>query len=255
MAQYQSSPNSDGDYTADIYSEVQPQRLPGLSPQQAAYLENLRHAEQVTPKEDSFLGDFSFDAEDINFAAQNPREKVFVFLRAHLFTNIGWVTRSVLAAILPLAAIAFAQAISFDVRQVGIVTDLLGRQLYDRVLILVLINYYALIITNSLRHFINWYYNIYIVTNERAIDYRFKVFVSYDIAEARIQNIEDVKEKSVGLLPSLFRYGDVILQTAAARSRIDFTSVPRPSDVRDIITDIASFAKRIYGYNRRERTA
>ena len=44
----------------------------------------------------------------------------------------------------------------------------------------------------------------------------------------------------------------MFLQTAATQSKIDFLSVPKPSQVRDIISDIASFARRVYGSGREE---
>jgi hypothetical protein len=222
--------------------------LPMMTPQQAAYMATLQHAEEVIKsKESGALGSYKFKPDQVRFSTQNPREQVFVLLRAHAITNIGWVFRTVVWMLMPFIVIIALDFLNLDFSSILGLRTLNSELSLNRVAIVILISYYSLLLTSAITNFINWYYNLYLVTNERIIDYNFQALISYEIVEARLENIEDVKEKSVGFLPSLWGYGDIFVQTAGKDTVFDFISVPQPSRVRDIIADLASFSKRVYG--------
>src|SRR5690606_17376971 len=105
-------------------------------------------------------------------------------------------------------------------------------------IILSLIIYYSVVYTNILRHLVDWYFNLYIVTNERVVDYQFRTFASRHVSESDLDSVEDVKESSIGVIPSFFNYGDVSIYSAADKNVIVFHSVPRPTYVRDKIDDL-----------------
>jgi hypothetical protein len=46
-----------------------------------------------------------------------------------------------------------------------------------------------------------------------------------------------------GALPTVFRYGDVFVQTAAEKERFDFREVPEPDAVRDMIIKLVEESK------------
>lgn len=207
----------------------------------------LQHAKNlVQRKERGFLGGYHFNAPEIRFANQNPKEQVFIMLRAHPITNLGWIVRLVVWMLLPLIVGAFLAFVRIDLNDIPLYSQL-SRQVSVQTLgILIAITYYAGLVTSGLISFLDWYYNLYLVTNERIVDFNYKPLVSYEIVEAKLENIENVKEKSVGFIPSLFGYGDIIAQTAGQNVILDFLSVPKPTRVRDIIADLSSFAKRVY---------
>ena len=150
-----------------------PMNLPGMTPQQAAYIANLKHAQQIVHKKSGLLGGYSFDARDIKFAAQNPRERVFVFLRAHPITNVGWLFRSAVSLVIPLFLFGFFSAFPLDVSGIPLLNDFVLTDTFPRAVLISTIGYYSLMFTGIMRNFLNWYYNIYMVTNERVIDYNF----------------------------------------------------------------------------------
>jgi hypothetical protein len=110
-------------------------------------------------------------------------------------------------------------------------------------LIVVLVVYYSILITYLLFNFTDWYYDIFLVTNERIINIEFSPLKRHRISEARLRNIEDVSETVIGLFPSLFNYGDVKVQTAGRHDLFVFRGVPDPAWFRDVIMDLSKFSR------------
>lgn len=86
--------------------------------------------------------------------------------------------------------------------------------------------------------FVKWFYNVNIITDQRVIDLDFTTLVSHTMSEARLEKIEDVTHKQLGVLGSLFDIGTVYVQTAGSTAEIEFDNIPRPRDVQDILYDL-----------------
>ena len=94
-----------------------------------------------------------------------------------------------------------------------------------------------------LARFIDWYFDIYLVTSERIIHSEFQILKGKTLSEAPLKNIQDVQQKIIGFFPSMFNYGDVIVQTAAEKGKFDFKSVPDPTWFMNVISDLAKLAE------------
>ena len=66
----------------------------------------------------------------------------------------------------------------------------------------------------------------------------FYSFLYRKVSDAPLRNIEDITYDVKGYMAALFNYGDVTIQTAAERREFDFASVPNPSRVADILSDL-----------------
>jgi hypothetical protein len=134
-------------------------------------------------------------------------------------TNTGWVLSLVFYAAIPWIIGFIASLFSIDI--VG--------AFGSKMITLILFFYYSGLFTLFLKNFTFWFYNLYLVTNERIVDYDYKPFVSRGASEIALENIEDVSEKSIGFIPSMFDYGDVDIYSAAEKSAIIFAQVPKPT--------------------------
>jgi hypothetical protein len=168
--------------------------------------------------------------ENLEFETQNPNEQVYIMLRRHIITNFGWIVMSVFMLLLPLIVSAVLSMANIDLYQA-----LPVKQSYVVGAVLL---WYLFTITRSFMKFLDWYFNIYVVTNERVLDFDFSPFAYHKISEAGLESIEDATQENIGFFPMLFNYGDVYVQTAAQRREFDFTSVPKPAWVRDKIMDL-----------------
>ena len=181
----------------------------------------------------SGIGGLEFRPRNVKFATQNKGEKVFILLRRHFITNFSWILSNSVYLAIPVVLYFILNFLNLNLR------DFFS----FRALVLIVVVYYALVVTNILRNFVDWYFNIYIVTDERVIDYDFQPFVSRDITELNLQDIEDIREADVGVLESFFNYGNVSVYTAADQSVITFHFIPNPQLVRDKISDLAKIVK------------
>jgi len=103
-----------------------------------------------------------------------------------------------------------------------------------------LLLWYLMTFAFGLERFLNWYFNVYIVTDRRIVDIDFNGLLYKNISECSHDRVQDVTYKTGGLLQTLFDFGDVYIQTAAEQREFEFRSIPQPGHVHDIVTDLAA---------------
>jgi hypothetical protein len=212
---------------------VQPPQ-PVLSPKQWERALKVQRMTQILPEHvGSGMGGLELRPRNVHFETQNKGEKVFILLRRHFITNIGWIISNVFYLTLPFLLYLILQIFQQNIFEL----------FSAKFTTLLLLTFYTLVATNILRHFVDWYFNIYIVTDERVINYAFKPFVSRDITELTLEDIEDIREENVGVLASFFNFGNVSVFTAADQSVITFYYIPSPMLVRDKISDLSKIVK------------
>ena len=88
--------------------------------------------------------------------------------------------------------------------------------------------------------FLSWYFDVYIITNQRVIDIDFYNLLSKKFSEAELSRIQDVTTEFSGISQTVFNYGNVLIQTAAEINEIIFNKVPNPEKVVKIIQELTS---------------
>lgn len=91
---------------------------------------------------------------------------------------------------------------------------------------------------------LDFYFDIDIVTNRRVVDVNQNGLFSREISELSLEDVEDVSVHYQGILPTLFNYGDILIQTAGTQSNFMFHNIRSPRDVASIIVDLSEQAKR-----------
>jgi hypothetical protein len=86
--------------------------------------------------------------------------------------------------------------------------------------------------------FLIWFFNVYIITDERVIDVDFTSMISHDVSSAKIENIEDVTASTAGPLAAVFDYGTILIQTAGEKTVFEFGNVPQPSKVTKLLNEL-----------------
>jgi hypothetical protein len=157
------------------------------------------------------------------FDSQLRDEKVLLLLRRHPVTQIPWILTAIVMIFLPFL-IAFAFPF----------LNLLPAQ-YQFAGTL---GWYALVFSFILESFLMWFFNAYIITDERVIDVDFTSLIYKNISAAKIDNIEDITATTGGALRSLFDYGTIKIQTAAATTEFEFEDVPHPGKVASLINEL-----------------
>lgn len=83
--------------------------------------------------------------------------------------------------------------------------------------------------------FIDYYLDVWIVTDCRIVNIEQKGLFRREISELRLDNVQDLTTEITGMIPTFFDFGDLYVQTAGKRERFLFKSIPHPERVRDVI--------------------
>jgi len=175
--------------------------------------------ENITLKNDHSFKSFP---KGLKFHGQEQEEQVILVIRSHWIVYLPQVLLAILVLILPW----ILAAISADIFKSAVI-------------------FLALLITSLLiaasilvSTIIKWYYNVDMITDQRVVDLDFPNVMAHTMTEAQLEHIEDVTQKQLGLLGSIFDVGTVYVQTAGSNQNIEFTNIPRPRDVQEILSDL-----------------
>lgn len=154
----------------------------------------------------------------MHFESQGEEEEVVLLLRRHIVTNLPWLAAGFIMFIAPaiiFPLLSFFNPIDLPFRFQFVFT----------------VFWYVLTFGTTLMGFLNWYFNVYIVTNERIVDVDFIHLLYRQISSTRIVRIQDVTYKVGGVIRAIFDYGDVFIQTAGTEKNFEFDAVPHPEMV------------------------
>lgn len=163
----------------------------------------------------SFLSAFSAFPQDVHFSGQDSDEKVILLLRAHLATTTVWVAATITALLLPIVTIPVLSALNLTGFGVG------------AGLVFILF-WYLGVFTYSFLNFLYWYFNVYVLSNERVVDVDWYSIIYRRVSSAPLSKIQDVTFVQAGVFAGMFNYGDVHIQTAGEEANFEFLSVPHP---------------------------
>ncbi|OGM14931.1 hypothetical protein A3A76_02265 [Candidatus Woesebacteria bacterium RIFCSPLOWO2_01_FULL_39_23] len=165
---------------------------------------------------------FNYYPKNVNFINKDPEEKVILFLRRHPVTNLSWVVLTFVLIIAPsfLTVMPFFDALPLKA---------------GTLLILI---WYLMTLTYAFQKFLDWFFSVNIVTDERIFDVDFYNLVYRKMTDANIDQIQDVTVQIGGGIRTIFNYGDVLIQTAAEIPEIEFESVPQPDKVSKILREL-----------------
>jgi hypothetical protein len=85
---------------------------------------------------------------------------------------------------------------------------------------------------------IDYYFDVWIVTNERIVNIEQKGLFSRGISELELENIQDITVEVLGIIPTFLNYGNLYVQTAAEKERFIFKHVPDPYAIKDLIMNL-----------------
>ena len=146
-------------------------------------------------------------------------EHIILFLRRHFITNFPWIALTIFLLLLPL--------LGMYLLSLGYTITLLPSPFITAIVGV----YYLFVLTNAFLRFLNWYYNITLITPKRVLDIEMADLLDRKIAAAQMSHVQDITYEQAGAIRSLFDYGDVLIQTAGTVDNFHVESVPSPEIV------------------------
>lgn len=85
---------------------------------------------------------------------------------------------------------------------------------------------------------IDYYFDVWIITTKRIVNIEQRGLFSREVSEVELNKIQDVSAEVLGIIPTVFDYGNVLIQTAAEKEKFLFVKVPHPYKLKDVIMNL-----------------
>lgn len=154
-----------------------------------------------------------------DFEERDSDEKIILVARPHWFTNVSWILTALFLIFVPslLKFVPVIGDIPAKFQMIGIFT------------------WYLITFAFSFEKFLSWYFDVYIITDERIIDIEFNNLLNKKFSEAKLSMIQDITSRVTGVAQTMFNYGTVYIQTAAEIPEIGFEMVPNPEKIIKVL--------------------
>ena len=166
-----------------------------------------------------------------NFENQESDEETILIIRRDFATNIPWIVGTILLALLPFLLLPLLS--NYLSVQISFLSQSLALALF-----------YLMLFSFLLVRFVLWYFNIGIITNKRVRDVDIHGLLYKQVSEARLDFIQDFSYSQIGVVRSIFNYGDVSIQTAGSEPNIEFDRAPNPARIVEIIGELIGIEKK-----------
>ena len=168
---------------------------------------------------------------------QKPYEEIEFLLRRHPLTFVSTAAIFILLAIIPVV---------FYFLTSNLFPDLLKNTNLYALLVLFGSIYYLSIYLFFYSQFVDFYLDLWVVTNDRIIDMDQSGLFSRTISECDLYRIQDVTVEVKGMFATFFHYGNVFIKTASANTHIVFYYVPNPNQVREALIQLAEQDRKFH---------
>lgn len=158
-----------------------------------------------------------------NLIHKKPDEHVVFQLRRHPVIFIVDVLLILVLAVVPLGLYPVI---------VGTLPNLATSQFFLPTAVLIGSSYYLLLWLFFFVNFVDFYLDLWIVTNDRVLNIEQRGLFSRTVSELDLSQVQDVTSEQHGIFAWVFGYGKVYIQTAAERERFIFEQVPNPEEIR-----------------------
>lgn len=160
-----------------------------------------------------------------------PDEKVIRIIHRDVFIALKRVGLFVLLLALPAIVLLMINDILPSADDFGIVTIIMLLSLSVYLLFIWLLFFFSII---------DYFLDIWIITDKRIIDIQQNGFFSRAISEQMVAKIQDISSDTHGFLPTVWKYGNLTVQTAAQTNKFYFEEISNPEEVRDLLIRLAA---------------
>ncbi len=153
-------------------------------------------------------------------------EKIIKILHRDIFVALRRIGLFILLALLPVGLLFVGNILFADIAQYQITMIIVSLALSAYFLFIWLLLFFSMI---------DYLLDIWVITDRRIIDVQQNGFFSRKIAEQMLSKIQDITSDTSGFWPTIWKYGDLTVQTAAEQNKFYFEEIPDPEYVRDLL--------------------
>lgn len=153
-------------------------------------------------------------------------EKILVYVRRHWFVMVQNGILFLFFMVLPFGLYFLIPQNFFD---------LIQGTVWQGIITMFFAVFYLCMWLFFFASLVDYYLDVWVVTNERIIDVQQVSLFKHVVAEQRIIRVQDVTSVVKGIIPTFLNYGNVSIQTAGEVERFIFQQVPNPEKIRNTV--------------------
>ncbi|MFA5947225.1 MAG: PH domain-containing protein [Patescibacteria group bacterium] len=163
-----------------------------------------------------------------------PEEKTVLMLRRHWIDVVRMFFFSAMLLVIPVTILIF-----FSITQ----TDVFADPLWGPLASVLFLGYFFMVFMLSVTEMTDYWLDVWIVTTERVINTEQLGLFNRVVSELHLRQIQDITSEMKGVLETFLTFGDVYIQTAAAKDRFQFKNIDNPDDIKVKITGMVEICK------------
>lgn len=167
------------------------------------------------------------------FPGKEEKEKIIYILRRHWLIEFWIFIRYLFLAAIPVAIYFYAQHFFPEWQNYN--------QIYALVVLAVSI-YYLNILLFFFQSWIDYYLDVWIITNLKIVSIDQRRLFSRHISRMSFNRLQDATSETKGFLATIFKFGNVHIQSAGAKERFVLKQIPNPDEVTK---DLISFSHQL----------
>ncbi len=161
---------------------------------------------------------------------QKPYERVEFLLRRHPITFLPQIGMVLVLALIPFGLFMLVNSLF---------PALFAGEVLAPLLVLAASVYYLALLVFFFTHFIEFYLDILIITNDRVIDVEQHGLFSRTTSELDLFRIQDATADVHGFFATFFNYGTISIKTASVNLNITGVDIRHPDRVREELIRLA----------------
>jgi len=168
----------------------------------------------------------------LRFQGQRKSEEVLLVIHRHWFNLLAH-----LFIVVVLSVLLIGSLLSMPL----VFSKLLSPE-YTRVFLFLENTLFLFIWIYGFLVWIDYYFDVWIVTNERIVNIEQKGLFVRQTSELNFPRVQDVTSTVEGFIPTILNFGDVYVQTAGEKERFTFRQVPDPLHIKDVVMRLTKSA-------------
>ncbi len=168
---------------------------------------------------------------------QKPYERIEYLLRRHALTFIPKILTFLVLMAMPIGLYFLIT---------NLYPTIFETEKYFTLAVLFASIYYLSIYLFAYGTFIDFYLDIWVVTNDRIVNMEQKGLLATKVTELDLYRIQDVTVDVRGLFQTLINYGDLIVKTASSNTHIIFRRIPNPNELRQTLIALAEEDRKFH---------
>ena len=169
-----------------------------------------------------------------HFPNQKPNEQILLFYRRHWLILLKTAFLGVVMAVIPVFFYVY-----FSARP-----ELFSGETFYALYVLLNSIFALFIIVFMFSNFIDYYLDVWLVTNMRVVAIEQEGLFGRQMAEKDLGRMQDIKAEVKGFIPTIFGYGNVKIQTAGEEEHFIFRQIPHAEEATRQIANLVSEYRR-----------